>query len=198
MPGRILVIRGGALGDFILTLPAIRLLRDNFRDCALHILGYRHIAILAEDITPIPSGRLTMGRWPLLQSQGLSTRNCATTSQDFSRSSVISMIRMVSSKAGGAPVRGISLVRRRRSPEPACSLPACRTTGATRIEAAGSGSTNLSFEQDLAAAETFSPDLRDRSWPSIRVAEARERTGPWRVGSRCRRKFLRMRASVTC
>ena len=48
MSGRILVIRGGALGDFILTLPAIRLLRDNFRDCALHILGYRHIAILAE------------------------------------------------------------------------------------------------------------------------------------------------------
>jgi heptosyltransferase-3 len=48
MPGRILVIRGGALGDFMLTLPAIRLLRDNFRDCALHILGYRHIAILAE------------------------------------------------------------------------------------------------------------------------------------------------------
>jgi heptosyltransferase-3 len=42
------VIRGGALGDFILTLPAIRLLRDNFRDCVLHILGYRHIAILAE------------------------------------------------------------------------------------------------------------------------------------------------------
>ena len=48
MPGRILVIRGGALGDFILTLPAIRLLRDNFRNCALHILCYRHIAILAE------------------------------------------------------------------------------------------------------------------------------------------------------
>jgi heptosyltransferase III len=48
MPGRILVVRGGALGDFILTLPAIRLLRENFRDCALDILGYRHIAILAE------------------------------------------------------------------------------------------------------------------------------------------------------
>jgi heptosyltransferase III len=47
MSGRILVIRGGALGDFLLTLPAIRLLRDNFRDWALHILGYRHIAILA-------------------------------------------------------------------------------------------------------------------------------------------------------
>jgi heptosyltransferase III len=48
MPGRILLIRGGALGDFILTLPAIRLLRESFRDCTLDILGYRHIAILAE------------------------------------------------------------------------------------------------------------------------------------------------------
>ena len=48
MPGRILVIRGGALGDFILTLPAIRLLRENFPDSRLEILGYRHIAVLAE------------------------------------------------------------------------------------------------------------------------------------------------------
>jgi heptosyltransferase III len=48
MPGRILVIRGGALGDFILTLPAIRLLRDNFKECSLHVLGYRHIAALAQ------------------------------------------------------------------------------------------------------------------------------------------------------
>jgi heptosyltransferase III len=48
MPGRILVIRGGALGDFILTLPAIRLLRESFQDCALDILGYRHIVSLAE------------------------------------------------------------------------------------------------------------------------------------------------------
>jgi heptosyltransferase III len=48
MPGRILVIRGGALGDFILTLPAIRLLRENFPGCTLDILGYRHIAVLAE------------------------------------------------------------------------------------------------------------------------------------------------------
>ena len=48
MPGRILVIRGGALGDFILTLPAIRLLRENFPSCPLEILGYRHIAVLAE------------------------------------------------------------------------------------------------------------------------------------------------------
>jgi heptosyltransferase-3 len=48
MPGRILVIRGGALGDFILTLPAIRLLRERFPDSSLEILGYRHIAVLAE------------------------------------------------------------------------------------------------------------------------------------------------------
>ncbi len=45
---RILIIRGGAIGDFILTLPAIRLVRENFPACHLEILGYRHIAALAE------------------------------------------------------------------------------------------------------------------------------------------------------
>lgn len=45
---RILVIRGGAIGDFILTLPAIKLLRDRFPKARLEILGYRHIAALAE------------------------------------------------------------------------------------------------------------------------------------------------------
>ncbi len=45
---RILVIRGGAIGDFILTLPAIKLLRENFPDAHLEILGYRHIIALAE------------------------------------------------------------------------------------------------------------------------------------------------------
>jgi len=44
----ILVIRGGAIGDFILTLPAIRLLREAFPDAPLEILGYRHIVSLAE------------------------------------------------------------------------------------------------------------------------------------------------------
>jgi heptosyltransferase III len=48
MPGRILVIRGGALGDFILTLPAIRLLREKYPEASLDILGYRHITMLAE------------------------------------------------------------------------------------------------------------------------------------------------------
>jgi heptosyltransferase-2 len=45
---RILVIRGGAIGDFVLTLPAIKLLRDRFPDTRLEILGHRHIAALAE------------------------------------------------------------------------------------------------------------------------------------------------------
>jgi heptosyltransferase-3 len=45
---RILVIRGGAIGDFILTLPAIKLLRENFPDAHIEILGYRHIVAVAE------------------------------------------------------------------------------------------------------------------------------------------------------
>jgi heptosyltransferase-2 len=46
--GSILVIRGGAIGDFILTLPAIRLLREGFPNRRLEIVGYRHICALAE------------------------------------------------------------------------------------------------------------------------------------------------------
>jgi heptosyltransferase III len=45
--GRILVIRGGAIGDFILTLPAIAALREHFPRAHLEVLGYRHIAQLA-------------------------------------------------------------------------------------------------------------------------------------------------------
>lgn len=45
---RILVIRGGAIGDFILTLPALRLLRDAFPDARIEILGYKQIIALAE------------------------------------------------------------------------------------------------------------------------------------------------------
>jgi heptosyltransferase III len=48
MAPRILVIRGGAIGDFVLTLPAIRLLRENFPGAHLEILGYKHIVALAE------------------------------------------------------------------------------------------------------------------------------------------------------
>jgi ADP-heptose:LPS heptosyltransferase len=45
---RILVVRGGAIGDFILTLPALKLLRENFTDAHIEILGYKHITALAD------------------------------------------------------------------------------------------------------------------------------------------------------
>jgi heptosyltransferase-2 len=46
--GKILVIRGGAIGDFILTLPVMAALRRQFPDLRLEVLGYPHIAALAE------------------------------------------------------------------------------------------------------------------------------------------------------
>jgi heptosyltransferase-3 len=46
--GKILVIRGGAIGDFILTLPAISALRAQFPDAFLEVLGYPHIVQLAQ------------------------------------------------------------------------------------------------------------------------------------------------------
>jgi heptosyltransferase III len=46
---RILVIRGGAIGDFILTLPALRTLREACPNAHIEILGYKHIAALAEN-----------------------------------------------------------------------------------------------------------------------------------------------------
>jgi ADP-heptose:LPS heptosyltransferase len=46
---RILVIRGGAIGDFILTLAALKALRDAYPQAHIAILGYKHIAALAEN-----------------------------------------------------------------------------------------------------------------------------------------------------
>src|SRR5881398_781067 len=46
---RILVIRGGAIGDFILTLPALKALRNACPRAHMEILGYKHIAVLAEE-----------------------------------------------------------------------------------------------------------------------------------------------------
>ncbi len=45
--GRILVIRGGAIGDFILTLPVLAALRRQFPEAYLEVLGYPHIVQLA-------------------------------------------------------------------------------------------------------------------------------------------------------
>jgi len=45
--GKILVIRGGAIGDFILTLPVLAALRAQFPRAHLEVLGYPHIVQLA-------------------------------------------------------------------------------------------------------------------------------------------------------
>ena len=44
---KILVIRGGAIGDFILTLPVLSALRRQFPNARLELLAYPHIAQLA-------------------------------------------------------------------------------------------------------------------------------------------------------
>jgi heptosyltransferase-3 len=44
---RILVIRGGAIGDFIMTLPAVGALREQWPEAHIEILGYPHIIELA-------------------------------------------------------------------------------------------------------------------------------------------------------
>ncbi len=45
--GKVLVIRGGAIGDFVLTLPAIGLLKHGLPDSRVEVLGYRPIIELA-------------------------------------------------------------------------------------------------------------------------------------------------------
>lgn len=45
--GRILFIRGGAVGDFILSMPSLRLVRETLPDNEIEILGYPSIASLA-------------------------------------------------------------------------------------------------------------------------------------------------------
>src|SRR5579864_8672264 len=45
--GKMLVIRGGAIGDFILTLPVLAALREQFPRTEIEVLGYPHIAQLA-------------------------------------------------------------------------------------------------------------------------------------------------------
>lgn len=47
MNGKILIIRGGAIGDFILTLPVFAALRAQLPAAELHVLGYQRVAQLA-------------------------------------------------------------------------------------------------------------------------------------------------------
>ena len=62
--GKILVIRGGAIGDFILTLPVLAALRQRFPEAHLEVLGYAHIAQLAlagglaDEVRPIEARAL--------------------------------------------------------------------------------------------------------------------------------------------
>jgi len=62
--GKILLIRGGAIGDFILTLPALAALRQQFPNARLEVLGYPHIAQLvlasglADDVKSIEARAL--------------------------------------------------------------------------------------------------------------------------------------------
>jgi heptosyltransferase III len=44
---RFLIIRGGAIGDFVMTLPALEALRRRWPECRIEVLGYPHIASLA-------------------------------------------------------------------------------------------------------------------------------------------------------
>lgn len=44
---RILVLRGGAIGDFVLTLPALQALRREWPGAYIELIGYPHIANLA-------------------------------------------------------------------------------------------------------------------------------------------------------
>ena len=44
---RFLILRGGAIGDFILTLPAIAAVRERWPDAYIELIGYPHIANLA-------------------------------------------------------------------------------------------------------------------------------------------------------
>jgi len=46
--GKILVIRGGAIGDFVLTLPVLSALRRMFPHTRIEVLGYPHIVQIAE------------------------------------------------------------------------------------------------------------------------------------------------------
>lgn len=47
-PARILVLRGGAIGDFIVTIPALQALRDRWPDGHIELIGYPHVASLAK------------------------------------------------------------------------------------------------------------------------------------------------------
>jgi heptosyltransferase-2 len=58
---RILAIRGGAIGDFVLTLPALAALHRAFPGCHMEILGYKHIAELGMHGGPVAGSTYARG-----------------------------------------------------------------------------------------------------------------------------------------
>lgn len=60
--GRILVVRGGALGDFILTFPVLAALRGHFPGNRIEVLGYPQYASLAVDSGLADSARMIDSR----------------------------------------------------------------------------------------------------------------------------------------
>ena len=55
--GKILIVRGGAIGDFLLTLPAIQLLRDSLPDPHIEVLGYRSVVDVAVEFGIVEGAR---------------------------------------------------------------------------------------------------------------------------------------------
>ncbi len=47
-PPRFLILRGGAIGDFVFTLPVLQALRRQWPEAYIEVIGYPHIARLAE------------------------------------------------------------------------------------------------------------------------------------------------------
>jgi len=54
---KILFIRGGAIGDFILTMPAIQLVRDTLPETRVEVLGYESITSLAKAASLVEATR---------------------------------------------------------------------------------------------------------------------------------------------
>ncbi len=55
--GKILFIRGGAIGDFILTMPAMQLVRENLPGTRVEVLGYQSITRLAKAAKLVDASR---------------------------------------------------------------------------------------------------------------------------------------------
>lgn len=55
--GKILFIRGGAIGDFILTMPAIQLVRETLPEAHIEVLGYETITSVAKATSLVQATR---------------------------------------------------------------------------------------------------------------------------------------------